>query len=582
LEIKAIYESNYKTIIEFSADKLANNLDETQAGEYLITKEDITFIFVKLNSKLSSGIDGIPNIVLKNLPVVFMLEYCTLFNNMLNNSYFPNQWKTAKVIILPKKDKDTSNPKNLRPISLLPNISKVFEICINNNIMKHCQNKKLVSEKQFGFKHNHSCINAIQVLTSNINWNWNKKLFTGACLIDMEKAFDSVWIPGLIYKLFKYKFPLNQIIIIYNMISGKFFRVFHQNQQSSNSYKIINGLQQGTVNSPILFNLYLMDLLSKIDNIISFADDIIIYHAGNTIENINASLQEAYNVVENFTLDWNMKINVNKCETILFRPPLSKCNYNIKKNWKLFRIKSFRENKPIDNKDVVKYLGIHLDKFLYYNTHINEVLNKSRNAFFRYKSLFYSKHLNSRVKILMYQALVRPIITYGCPIWFNISPSYMERIRKFERKCLRACTSLFRNPQSHYTKYVSNEKLYKEANIIRIDNFIIELIRNYIKRCTSFKGNNLILAPYYTSEEYISNSLQTGFVPAEAFLYLDKIKLIQDQNGTPIFYHNFRRANKKTVIFTSSNNIRFNTNIGNSWVLTNKKRKNKKHWWLED
>ena len=99
--------------------------------------------------------------------------YCTLFNNMLNNSYFPKYWKEAKVIAIPKKDRDNSNPKNLRAISLLPNISKIYEVCINRSILKFCGENKLVDERQFGFKYKHSTTNAIHLLTSDINWSWN-------------------------------------------------------------------------------------------------------------------------------------------------------------------------------------------------------------------------------------------------------------------------------------------------------------------------------------------------------------------------------------------------------------------------
>ena len=114
------------------------------------------------------------------------------------------------------------------------------------------------------------------MLTSHINWNWNNKLSTGACLIDMEKAFDNVWIPGLIYKLKEYKFPLYQIILIFNMISDKTFQIFHKTNKSSKEFALKNGLQQGTVNSPILFNLYINNLLFQTENIIAFADDIVV------------------------------------------------------------------------------------------------------------------------------------------------------------------------------------------------------------------------------------------------------------------------------------------------------------------
>ena len=70
---------------------------------------------------------------------------------MNNNSYFTESWKVAKVVLLTKKEKDTSFPKNLRPISLLPNITKIFEIYINNNINSFCNLNMLISEKQFGF-----------------------------------------------------------------------------------------------------------------------------------------------------------------------------------------------------------------------------------------------------------------------------------------------------------------------------------------------------------------------------------------------------------------------------------------------
>ena len=72
-----------------------------------------------------------------------------------------------------------------------------------------------------------------------------------------------------------------------------------------------------------------------------------------------------FHKVELYTINWNLKINVKKCETILFRPLVDKCNYNIRKHWKEFGIKSITYNTRILNKENVKYLGIYLDKFLY-------------------------------------------------------------------------------------------------------------------------------------------------------------------------------------------------------------------------
>lgn len=583
LEIKNLFENNQNTLTNFCESMLSDNIDENQSNNFFVTRSNIIYIFSNLTNKLSSGIDNVPNIVLKKIPQTMIFDYCKLFNNMLNNSYFPIIWKTAKIVLLPKKGKDPSNVKNMRPISLLPNISKVFEICINNIMNKFCLDSNLISENQFGFKYKHSTTNAIHLLTSNINWNWNRKLYTGACFIDLEKAFDSVWIPGLIFKLLQYKFPLNQIILIYNMISQKNFMIYHKDAKSNKTFQIVNGLQQGTVNSPMLFNLYMLDLLKQVNNIIAFADDIVIYHADDKIEKINQNLQKSFDIVEKYTINWNMKINAQKCETILFRPPVDKCNSNIRKNWKQFGIKSNVSNCNIQNKEVVKYLGVYLDKFLYFNQHVKESLLKAKKAFFIYRPLFHSKFIKSRVKIIMYKSLIRPIITYGCPIWFNISPSYMEKIRIFERRCLRACTSLYRSAQSNYTKYISNKILYNSTNIIRIDNFIIHLIRNNILRCTQCTENNFIMAPYYINEIYITDSLKTGFVPPEAFIYLDKKKIIQNENGIPVLYHNHRRANIKAVnCNTQSLNIKYDTSISNIDLKFTQKINTKKFWWLNE
>lgn len=582
LEEKSRFDSNPTQIINFSDRFVANEINESTENEYFITRDEITYIFRNLKGKLSSGIDNIPNIVLKNVPNIIIFEYCTLFNNMVNNSYFPKVWKLGKVVTIPKKDKDSSDPKNHRAITLLPNISKIFEVCINTRIIKVLDSQKIINENQFGFKYNHSTIHAINLLVSNVNWNFNKNLYTGACLIDFQKAFDNIWVPGLIYKIIKYNFPFHMTVLLYNMINERQFVVNHRGVESTKHFSVVNGLQQGTVNAPILFNIYIHELLNTVPESIGFADDIIVYHADNSVQKISEKLQSKFNIVVKYSTDWNMQINFDKCETILLRPPVGKCNYNIKKNWKSFGIKSPLNNESIPNKECVKYLGVYIDKFLYFNTHIKTQIEKARKAFFVYKSLFFSKYITAEVKILLYQALIRPILTYGCPIWFNVSPSYMERFRKFERKCIRSCTSQYRSANSNYIKYISNTKLYNSSNIIRIDNFIIKIIRNHILKSTQCYENNLIMAPYYTNDGYIENSLKTGFVPPEAFLFLDKKGIIQNSIGIPIFYHLNRRANIKAVDIdlVVNNDIRFDTSVSKRDLKERLKIDRTKYWWI--
>ncbi|KAL6419210.1 hypothetical protein ACFW04_011526 [Cataglyphis niger] len=299
-EIETDKENNF-TICSFNDNNSADMPSEQPITQYYFTNIVATKKFKFLNNKKSSGLDGILNFVLKQLPAKIIHMYTILFNNMINYSYFPQKWKEAKVISLPKKDKDKTLPVSYRPISLLPNIGKVYEMVINDIINSYCYENKLLPENQFGFRAKHSTIHAINKLTSDINWALMNEDCLGACLVDLEKAFDTVWQEGLIFKLKKKNFPISLVKLIWNMIKDRSFVTSHFNTLSKKQFTIINGLQQGTINSPILFNIYTADLLRLFgpDNtkcsLIAYADDLIIYCAEREPETIKKNIQLAEN-----------------------------------------------------------------------------------------------------------------------------------------------------------------------------------------------------------------------------------------------------------------------------------------------
>ncbi|KYQ54675.1 Carboxy-terminal domain RNA polymerase II polypeptide A small phosphatase 1 [Trachymyrmex zeteki] len=143
-------------------------------------------------------------------------------------------------------------------------------------------------------------------------------------------------------------------------------------------------------------------------------------------------------------------------------------------------------------------------------------LGKATQTFMSLRRLFYSRNLHTEVKVLCYQLLIRPIIAYACCIWFNVSASIMERIRVFERKCLRACLNLNRTAESDYTKYVSNLTLYNTAKIPRIDNFMITLMRDHFAQACRIHSNSLVYCAIFPNEMYYSKTLDIGYIPPEA------------------------------------------------------------------
>ena len=107
---------NKTLITNFTSNLKANELQENQTLDNgLVTISKLNEILKSLNNKTSAGIDNIPNIILKNLPLNIVKHYCTIINNAINNAYFPKEWKVAIIIPIIKPGKDPTNPYNYRP-----------------------------------------------------------------------------------------------------------------------------------------------------------------------------------------------------------------------------------------------------------------------------------------------------------------------------------------------------------------------------------------------------------------------------------------------------------------------------------
>lgn len=114
--------NNNITLCTFNENNQSDRPQTEHLERYFTSTAALEKKFRRLSNKKSSGIDTIPNVVLKRIPQAMIRDYAILFNNLLNHKFFPRNWKKAKVVPILKKDKENTNPANYRPISLLPNI----------------------------------------------------------------------------------------------------------------------------------------------------------------------------------------------------------------------------------------------------------------------------------------------------------------------------------------------------------------------------------------------------------------------------------------------------------------------------
>ena len=134
---------------------------------------------------------SIPNRVLKEFNKLFSIPISRIFNLSIERGVFPQKMKIAIVIPVHKKD-DTEDCNNYRPISLLPNISKLFEKLIKNRLSKFLEENKCLFSRQFGFRNKHSTNHTLIDLTETIRKASDDNEFACGVFLDFKKVSDTV------------------------------------------------------------------------------------------------------------------------------------------------------------------------------------------------------------------------------------------------------------------------------------------------------------------------------------------------------------------------------------------------------
>ena len=202
--------------------EIANAPCDTNTLE-LVTPREIKRVIMKTGSRKAPGHDGIQNILLKNLPKKAFVKLNYIFNACLIHCHFPDAWKIANILPFHKAGKDKLFPASYRPISLIPTLAKTFERLIFNRILSFENKNKLLICEQFGFRKNRSTVQQLINLVNAITVNLNINKTTAIVLLDLEKAFDTVWHKGLIYKLIESKLPICLIKLAQEYLSGRKF-----------------------------------------------------------------------------------------------------------------------------------------------------------------------------------------------------------------------------------------------------------------------------------------------------------------------------------------------------------------------
>ena len=324
---------------------------------------------IKIMKDTAGGRDTISSKVLKEISIYIAETLAFIFNVCIERAIWPEILKQA-VIVPMHKGNDKHKPANYRPISLISNIAKIFEKIVYKRIYEFVQENNIIDQNQHGFVKNKGTKDALRYLTNIIYNKLDKSEPLIITFLDLAKAFDTVNHKILLDKLYNYGVRGKAHDLLKNYLTDRQQTVRLQNFMSD-TREITVGVPQGTILGPLLFILYVNDLLVNMPRgaTLSYADDTAIIAAGKTWSETQSETNKLLEGVNKWLVLNKLSLNLNKTVFMTFGnyydsvPDIIEVKIN---------------DRTIKRVESNKYLGINLDYKVKWDLHIDSVIKKKK------------------------------------------------------------------------------------------------------------------------------------------------------------------------------------------------------------
>ena len=417
------YQRIYRKVEEIMAEEISEEGPEEE--DSLNTKVEMEEVEQAIATQEWSGkstdADGIQPRTLKYLGNRARTYLTALFNRCMRTATWP--WKTSTVSFMKKTGKTSYlKPGSFRPITVSSYIGKLLERVLDRRMRDKCYKENLLEEEQEGFLPNRSCTRYLYKLLATLHENRRRKVTAYLLLIDFEKAFDSVPIPFLILKLHRLGIRGRVLKLLHAMLSSRNVKLKINGKVGRSRTCGTTGLPQGAVLSPLLFIIYIGDLLTT-SNIppeirhqtegYKFADDGTVVVTGSEEECV-AGMKRLLRYVYEWCRKWRLVVNCgkDKTEILVIRPKKAEAPPR--------PAKFYLGNEEVAYADSSKVLGVYLDSQLSFEQHAAYTLKKCWHAWHKVSDgTSRTEGLNGSSLALLFKTVVLTKLFYAAPLWLE-------------------------------------------------------------------------------------------------------------------------------------------------------------------
>ena len=274
-----------------------------------------------------------------------------------------------------------------------------------------------------------------QICDETIN-NLQNNQITCLIFLDLSKAFDCVDHQILFTKLYNYGVRGLPLKLFQNYLTNRTQQTIINNYKST-PLPITCGVPQGSILGPLLFNIYINNIIDSSNfKIRLFADDACLSYSSNNPVNLNKIVNNELENINNWRIKNKLTVNFSKSNFMVF----SRKKLN-------FEYKITMEGKQLNKVKETKYLGVILDEKFSWKGHINHLVNKISRASYILSKIRY--YVDLPILKMLYFSLVHPHLIYCLTAWGGTSPSILKPIVTLQKKIIRIITfSSFNSPSA--------------------------------------------------------------------------------------------------------------------------------------